>query len=142
MILASPLNTWLPRWHSGKESACQCRRHKKRRSPGVASGNPLQYSKIPWTEGAWWAAVHGVEKSQTRLSMPRHTIIRSADTKRVYKPAPCSTQVKSHFPNPGNHQNSIACLNAFGSFSIIKAINCIFSDQEQSGHLFHFSFSF
>ena len=25
--------------------------------------------KIPWTEGgAWWAAVHGVAKSQTRLS--------------------------------------------------------------------------
>ena len=24
--------------------------------------------KIPWMEGAWWAAVHGVAKSQTRLS--------------------------------------------------------------------------
>ena len=24
--------------------------------------------KIPWTEGAWWAAVHGVAKSRTRLS--------------------------------------------------------------------------
>ena len=24
--------------------------------------------KIPWTEGAWWATVHGVTKSQTRLS--------------------------------------------------------------------------
>ena len=24
--------------------------------------------KIPWMGGAWWAAVHGVVKSQTRLS--------------------------------------------------------------------------
>ena len=24
--------------------------------------------RIPWTEGAWWAAVHGVAKSGTRLS--------------------------------------------------------------------------
>ena len=24
--------------------------------------------KIPWTGGAWWAAVHGVAKSRTRLS--------------------------------------------------------------------------
>ena len=24
--------------------------------------------KIPWTEEPWWAAVHGVARSQTRLS--------------------------------------------------------------------------
>ena len=24
--------------------------------------------KIPWMAGAWWAAVHGVAKSRTRLS--------------------------------------------------------------------------
>ena len=24
--------------------------------------------RIPWIGGAWWAAVHGVAKSQTRLS--------------------------------------------------------------------------
>ena len=37
-----------PKWVSGKESACQCRRHGFdpyiRRSHGVGSGNPLQYS--------------------------------------------------------------------------------------------------
>ena len=34
------------------------------------SGNPLQYSCLenPMDGGAWWAAVHGIEKSQTRLS--------------------------------------------------------------------------
>ena len=24
--------------------------------------------ELPWTRGAWWATVHGVAKSQTRLS--------------------------------------------------------------------------
>ena len=40
------------------------------RSPGVGSGNPLQYSCLenPMDGGAWWATVHGVAKSRTRLS--------------------------------------------------------------------------
>ena len=38
--------------------------------PGEGSGTPLQYSCLenPMDGGAWWAAVHGVTKSQTRLS--------------------------------------------------------------------------
>ena len=34
------------------------------------NGTPLQYSCLenPMDAGAWWAAVHGVAKSQTRLS--------------------------------------------------------------------------
>ena len=40
------------------------------RSPGEGSGTPLQYSRLenPMGGGAWWAAVHGVAKSRTRLS--------------------------------------------------------------------------
>ena len=40
------------------------------RSPGEGNGNPLQYSCLenPMDGGAWWAAVHGVAKSQTRLN--------------------------------------------------------------------------
>ena len=40
------------------------------RSPGEGHDNPLQYSclKNPRDRGAWWATVHGVAKSQTRLS--------------------------------------------------------------------------
>ena len=36
----------------------------------VLWGNPLQYSCLenPMDGGAWWAAVHGVAKSRTRLS--------------------------------------------------------------------------
>ena len=34
------------------------------------NGNPLQYSRLedPMDGGVWWAAVHGVAKSRTRLS--------------------------------------------------------------------------
>ena len=37
---------------------------------GEGNGNPPQYScqANPMDGGAWWAAVHGVSRSQTRLS--------------------------------------------------------------------------
>ena len=37
---------------------------------GEGNGTPLQYSCLenPMDGGAWWAAVHGVSKSWTRLS--------------------------------------------------------------------------
>ena len=40
------------------------------RFPGEGNGNPLQDSCLenPMDGGAWWATVHGVAKSQTRLS--------------------------------------------------------------------------
>ena len=61
----------------GCESACQCRRRKRRefdpwrvgRSPGDGNGNPMQYSCLGnlMDRGAWRATVHGDAKSQTRL---------------------------------------------------------------------------
>ena len=60
---------------NGKESVCQCRRHKRdsgsisvlERSPGERNDNPLQYSFLEnsMDRGNWWAKVHGVTKSQT-----------------------------------------------------------------------------
>ena len=40
------------------------------RSPGEGIGNLLQYSCLgnSMDRGAWWAIIHGVAKSQTRLS--------------------------------------------------------------------------
>ena len=40
------------------------------RSPGEGNGNPLQYSCLenPMDGGVWWATVHGVANSWTRLS--------------------------------------------------------------------------
>ena len=64
----------LPRWRSGKQSACQAGDEgsipRSERSPWRRNGNPLQYS-CPGNlmdRGAWWATVHGVAKSQTGLS--------------------------------------------------------------------------
>ena len=41
-----------------------------KRGTGSRNGNPLQYSCLenPLDGGAWWAAVHGVAESWTRLS--------------------------------------------------------------------------
>ena len=66
--------TGLPRWLSGKESTYQCRKHRKH-------GFDPWVRKFPWRRkwqltpvflprkscerGAWWAAVHGVTKSQS-----------------------------------------------------------------------------
>ena len=40
------------------------------KSPGEGNGNPLQYPCLenPMNGKAWWATVHGVAKSRTRLS--------------------------------------------------------------------------
>ena len=63
---------WLHRWHSGKESACQCRRCKRQelypwvgRSPGEVNGHPLQYSYLENAIGreACWTTVHRVTES-------------------------------------------------------------------------------
>ena len=67
----------LPRWLTGKASACQQRRRKRcsfdprvGMIPGEGNASPLQYSCLgnPTDRGAWWAADHGVTKSQTRRS--------------------------------------------------------------------------
>ena len=44
------------------------------KSPEVGNGNPLQYSCLEnsMDRGAWWASVHGIAKSQTRLET-QHT---------------------------------------------------------------------
>ena len=57
----------------GKESACNAGDLGSipgaGRSPGERNGNPLQYSCLEnsMDREAWWATVHGVAKSQTRL---------------------------------------------------------------------------
>ena len=46
------------------------------RSPGEGNGNPLQYSCLenPMDGGTWWATVHRVAKSRTRLSDFTHSL--------------------------------------------------------------------
>ena len=66
----------LPQWLSGKESACNAEDAGDTgsipgsgRSPGGGHGNPLQYSCLenPMDRETWWAIVHEVAKSWTRL---------------------------------------------------------------------------
>ena len=69
------LNHKLPRWLSGKESACQCRRCEfdswVRKIPwilpGEGNGSPLQYCHLgnPMERGAWWAKLMGSQNTQT-----------------------------------------------------------------------------
>ena len=65
--------TRLPRWLSGKESACNagdtCSIPGSGRSPGEGHGNPFQYSCLenPWTEEPGGLQSSGVAKSQTQL---------------------------------------------------------------------------
>ena len=58
------------------------------RSPGEGNGNPLQYSCLenPMYGGAWWATVHGVAESRTRLSDFTHGVqVASAISKKLIK---------------------------------------------------------
>ena len=63
-----------PGGSDGKESACNAGDlgsiPGSGRSPGEGIGNPLHYSCLenPTDREAWQAIVHGVGKSQTRLS--------------------------------------------------------------------------
>ena len=67
----------LPQWLSGKESA-KTQEPQEMRVPSLCRedslekemATPLQYPhpENPRDRGAWWATVHEVAKSQTRLS--------------------------------------------------------------------------
>ena len=62
-----------PSGSDGKESTCNVEDLGSipglGRSPGGGHSNPLLYSCLadPMDRGAWWATVHRVAKSQTRL---------------------------------------------------------------------------
>ena len=68
--------TWgFPGGSESKESTCNAEDLSSvpvsGRSPGGGHGNPLQYYCLenPMDRGDWWATIHGVAKSQTRLSL-------------------------------------------------------------------------
>ena len=60
----------LPWWLSGKDAGDVGLIPGSGRSLGGRNGNPLQYSCLenPIDRAAWWAAVHGIARSQTQLS--------------------------------------------------------------------------
>ena len=56
------------------------------RSPREGNGNPFQYSCLenPMDGGAWWGTIHGVAKSQTRLTDFTFTFKKSCDLQIVH----------------------------------------------------------
>ena len=72
--LSPMLRRGFPSDSDGKESTCNTGDRgsipRSGRSPGGGNGNPLHYSCLGnlMDRGAWWTTVHGVTKSQTRLS--------------------------------------------------------------------------
>ena len=72
--LPMPVSLGFPGGSDGKESTCNEGELGSvpglGQSPGGGLDNPLQYSclEIPMDGGAWQAIVHGIAKSQTRLS--------------------------------------------------------------------------
>ena len=75
-----------PRWLSGKDSSCKFRRCRSKRSipgsgrsPGIGSGNPLQYSCLENStdRGAWRVILHGVAESRTWLNNSAHAHTRT-----------------------------------------------------------------
>ena len=71
--------------------------------PGEGNGTPLQYSCLenPMDGGAWWAAVHGVAKSQTWLSDFTFTFHFSALEKEM---ATHSSVLAWRIPGMGSHR--------------------------------------
>ena len=105
---------------SGKGSICQCRRHKRHRSgrpPGGGHGHPLQYSCLenPMDRGAWWATIHGVTKSGTRLSThctSGHPEGQGGSSLRVRPPASGSVGAVTpdqFLTHPGSQLNWMVC---------------------------------
>ena len=86
------------------------------RSPGGEHGNPLQDScqQNPVDRGAWWATVHGVTKSWTRLSM------HALHTGNVHQPVGFQLHylLPSSFRLTMNFYNLVALFPLLGNLDI------------------------
>ena len=62
-------------------------------SPGGGNGHVLQFSCLenPTDRGAWWATVHGVAKSQTRLSTHTHAHNLLCEEEKTYAAGSAAT---------------------------------------------------
>ena len=96
---------------------------------GEGNGNPLQYSCLgnPMDGGVWWATVHGVVKSQTRLSDFTFTLHFDALEKEM---ATDSSVLALRIPGTGawwaavcgvaQSQTRVTCLSCSSSYCVLK----------------------
>ena len=98
----TPPHKDFPGGASGKDPTCQRRRCKTRRFdpwigkiPWRRRWQPLQDSCLenPMDRGAWWATVHGVAKSRTRLSDSARLWCTRSKGKGVIKWYPWGTRL-------------------------------------------------
>ena len=87
--LSDSCRVWLPRWHSGKESTCHCRRHKRHGFDPQVGKIALEQEmathcsilawKIPWREESGGLLSNGVTESDAteRVRVHTHTHIHS-----------------------------------------------------------------
>ena len=88
------ISNGFPRWLSGKESTCQCRRLRRDagsilgsgRSPGGGNGNSLQCSWLenPMDGEGQWSIVHRVAKSDTTEWLSMHTMANDTENLPKY----------------------------------------------------------
>ena len=92
---------------NGKEPAWQCRALKRRgfklwvgKIPGGGHGYPLQCSCLgnPMDRGAWWAIVHGVTKSWTRLRKLHFSFTEKSNPNTLWQPPSLPPQQASFRP--------------------------------------------
>ena len=91
------------------------------RSPEGENGNLLQYSCLenPMGRGAWWATVHGVAKSWTRLCMHPHKLLRTVSPlSPIFSPSGRDTHslLLTHTPSPSyswSQSQSLYCASQY-----------------------------
>ena len=94
-------------------------------------GNPLQYSCLgnPMDRGAWWATIHAITKSRTRLSMhactythTQHTLFQGVKTghsmSRSVSAASLFPIFHSPFPVSPTPSSSYSFPNSFSSYAL------------------------
>ena len=102
----------LPRWWGGKESACQCRRHKFNSWAGEIpwrrkwQPSPVPLLENPMNRAAWRATVHRITESDTAEHAREHT--------HTHTHTHTHAHTHSHRPQTGNFMllpNSTNCLS-------------------------------
>ena len=89
-------------------------------SIGEGNGTPLQYSCLenPMDRGAWWAAVHGVARSRTRLSdFPFTFHFHELEKEMATHSSVLGMGEPGGLPSMGSHRVDWSDLAARGFFS-------------------------
>ena len=129
-----------------KESACQCRRHKRCRgfnsgwgiSPGEGNGNSFWYScqEKSMDRGDWWATVPGATKSQIQLSTHTHTKLHHVWD--ICNAVSADKYWHSHMWNNIWIVESCKCLfNHHNGYFLIKFSRSVVSDSSRPHELQH-----